>query len=77
MYFHNEHFAFQVISNKLSFVQLRSFLSCVVVGLQDRLPASSAGVALTLISVFTLRGHQLHQHIKELLGEVLPLRHNQ
>ncbi|XP_045111851.1 maestro heat-like repeat-containing protein family member 1 isoform X2 [Portunus trituberculatus] len=57
----------QVISNKLSFVQLRSFLSCVVVGLQDRLPASSAGVALTLISVFTLRGHQLHQHIKELL----------
>lgn len=57
----------KVISNKLTFVQLRSFLSCTVVGLQDRLAASSAGVALFLTSVFTLRGHQLHQHIKELL----------
>nr|XP_045621254.1 maestro heat-like repeat-containing protein family member 1 isoform X2 [Procambarus clarkii] len=57
----------KVMSNKLSFVQLRSFLSSVVVGLQDRLGDSSAGVALVITTVFTLRGHQLHQHIKELL----------
>ncbi|XP_042231664.1 maestro heat-like repeat-containing protein family member 1 isoform X2 [Homarus americanus] len=60
----------KVISNKLSFVQLRSFLSSVVVGLQDRLGESSAGVALVLTTVFTLRGHQLHQHIKELLDSI-------
>lgn len=60
----------KVISNKLSFVQLRSFLSCAVVGLQDRLDDSSAGVALVITTIFTLRGHQLHQHIKDLLDSI-------
>ncbi|KAK3886737.1 hypothetical protein Pcinc_009116 [Petrolisthes cinctipes] len=60
----------KVISNKLSFVQLRSFLSCSVVGLQDRLGSASAGLALVLTTVFTLRGHQLHQHIREILDSV-------
>ncbi|KAK8730657.1 hypothetical protein OTU49_007859 [Cherax quadricarinatus] len=58
------------MSTKLSFVQLRSFLSSVVVGLQDRLGESSAGVALVITTVFSLRGHQLHQHIKELLDSI-------
>ncbi|KAK8730652.1 hypothetical protein OTU49_007859 [Cherax quadricarinatus] len=60
----------KVMSTKLSFVQLRSFLSSVVVGLQDRLGESSAGVALVITTVFSLRGHQLHQHIKELLDSI-------
>ncbi|KAK7069885.1 hypothetical protein SK128_026462, partial [Halocaridina rubra] len=60
----------KVMSNKLSFVQLRSYLSCVVVGLQDRFGESSEGVALVMTTVFTLRGHQLHQHIRELLDSV-------
>ncbi|XP_042865363.1 maestro heat-like repeat-containing protein family member 1 isoform X1 [Penaeus japonicus] len=59
-----------VISNKLTFVQLRSFLSCTVVGLQDKLGESSSGVALVITTIFALRGHQLHQHIKEILDSI-------
>lgn len=60
----------KVMSNKLSFMQLRSYLSCVVVGLQDQFAESSEGVALVMKTFFTLRGHQLHQHIKELLDSI-------
>ncbi|XP_076028308.1 maestro heat-like repeat-containing protein family member 1 isoform X3 [Oratosquilla oratoria] len=60
----------KVLSNKLSFIQLRSFITNVVGGLQDLQQQSSAGVTIILNELFFLRGHQLHQHIKEILDSV-------
>ncbi|KAB7493662.1 Maestro heat-like repeat-containing protein family member 1 [Armadillidium nasatum] len=45
----------KVLCNKLSFVQLRLYLSLVVIGLQDLQSQSGAGVAQILAAVFTLR----------------------
>ena len=60
----------KVISNKLTFVQLRSFLGSTIGGLQDRVSSGAKAVATVLCTIFTLRGHQLHQHIKELLDAI-------